>query len=521
MKIAAKNIQFNFLFDVSCSLLCSEAFNIALNFGRPFLKEMQQLPLRIDVGVKNTSLKLVEAFVDSVFEFVVQPLLPSQSNFAPVDELKEGVQASSNSWVEGEGMLHALYFCRGLDQSWTVVYKNRHVKTDTFELEKQRNKPSFLPALEGDSTAVLSAYLFNMKTPGSGELVIMGIDATKPYAEMGVISEGKKLLHKADLKLDKCILFHEIGVTHRYNIFMDHPLSLDLKRLVDGGPLIKYIKEGDAMIGIMLRYGDADSFQWFKVKPNCTFHLFNCFEDGDEVVIWGCRALESVIPGPEKGKNKFDWFSRKFRPLNSTGGSINDAVSEDQLVFPRPYEWRLNMKTGGVKETNLTGTDFKLDFPFINEAFIGLRNNYGYSQVHDSIASSASVPQFQAWLNMEALQSCILESRAESYLGENQGLIKVEHHVFERNTFCSGAAFVPKDKGVEEDDGCVITFVHNEATNASQVLIIEAKSFTSKPVAKITLPFRVPYGFHGAFRPMQLQNEISTIIPSSNFRYFK
>ncbi|XP_039042057.1 carotenoid 9,10(9',10')-cleavage dioxygenase-like [Hibiscus syriacus] len=575
---------------------------------KPFFKEIQQLPLRIDAGVKNASLKLVDAFVDSVFEFIDQPLLPSQSNFAPVDELKEGVHvsniegeipddfaegvyirngpnpmfgaltstrsvfgSSSYTWIEGEGMLHALYFCKGLDRSWTVVYKNRFVETDSFELEKQRNKPSFLPAIEGDSPAVLSAYLFNMlrfgkvnkdmsntnvfehagkmysiaenhvpqeiniltlqtlndwdvngawnrpfcshpkKAPGSGELVIMGIDATKPYAEMGVISEdGKKLLHKADLKLDKCILCHEIGVTHRYNVFMDHPLSLDLKRLVDGGPLIKYIKEGDARIGIMPRYGDADSIQWFKVKPNCTFHLFNCFEDGDEVVIWGCRALESVIPGPEKGKNKFDWFSRNFRPLNSTGGSINDAVSEDQLVFPRPYEWRLNMKTGGVEETNLTGTDFALDFPFINEAFIGLRNNYGYSQVRDSIASSASGMAKYGGL----AKLYFGEQNPESYLG----LIQVEHHMFERNTFCSGAAFVPKDKGVEEDDGWVITFVHNEDTNTSQVLIIEAKRFTSKPVAKITLPFRVPYGFHGAFRPMQLQNEISTIIPSSNFR---
>ncbi|GMJ15900.1 hypothetical protein HRI_005259200 [Hibiscus trionum] len=148
---------------------------------KPFLKEIQQHPMRVDVGVKNTSLKLVDAFVDSVFEFVDQPLLPSQSNFAPVDESKEGVQVtdikgkipdgfaegvyirngpnpifgtltstssmfgrSSNTWVEGDGMLHALYFCKGLDGSWTVVYKNRYVETDTFKLEKQRNKPLFL-----------------------------------------------------------------------------------------------------------------------------------------------------------------------------------------------------------------------------------------------------------------------------------------------------------------------------------------------------------------------------------------
>lgn len=60
-------------------------------------------------------------------------------------------------------MLHALYFNKDGDGRWNVVYNNRsHVQTETFKLEKQRNKPSFLPTVEGDSTAVLSAYLLNL-----------------------------------------------------------------------------------------------------------------------------------------------------------------------------------------------------------------------------------------------------------------------------------------------------------------------------------------------------------------------
>lgn len=30
-------------------------------------------------------------------------------------------------------------------------------------------------------------------------------------------------------------------------------------------------------------YDGADSIRWFDVESNCTFHLINCFEDGDEV----------------------------------------------------------------------------------------------------------------------------------------------------------------------------------------------------------------------------------------------
>ncbi|GLT48205.1 hypothetical protein SLA2020_218450 [Shorea laevis] len=63
---------------------------------KPFLKELEQLSLRIDVSthIKKTSVKLLDAFVDLFFEFVDQPLLPSQSNFAPVDELEEAVVIS-------------------------------------------------------------------------------------------------------------------------------------------------------------------------------------------------------------------------------------------------------------------------------------------------------------------------------------------------------------------------------------------------------------------------------------------
>ncbi|KAJ0030239.1 hypothetical protein Pint_12837 [Pistacia integerrima] len=94
---------------------------------------------------------------------------------------------------------------------------------------------------------------------------------------------------------------------------LDVPLSIDIKRLVQGGPLIKYEHDGCPRIGVMPRYGDADSIQWFNVKPNCTFHIINCFEDSEEVVVWGCRALESVIPGPNLALNKSEWFSGKFR----------------------------------------------------------------------------------------------------------------------------------------------------------------------------------------------------------------
>ncbi|GMY17588.1 carotenoid 9,10(9',10')-cleavage dioxygenase-like [Fagus crenata] len=307
----------------------SSVFKKSFN-KQPFLKDSQQIPMQIDVSksIKNAYVNLLDAFVDSVFEFVDQPLLPSQSDFAPVDELKEALLItniegtipdnfpegpnplfgglkmtksmlgmSSHIWVEGEGMLHALYFKKDSDGSWNVVYNKRHVETETFKLEKQRKKPCFLPAIEGDSLSILSSYLLNLlrfgkvnkyisntnifkhsgkfysiaenhmpqeidiltlntlgnwdvngawnrpfishpkRALGTGELVILGVDATKPFVELGVISaDGKKLVHKVDLKMDRCSICHDIGVTQRYNVIMDFPLTIDIKRLISGGP---------------------------------------------------------------------------------------------------------------------------------------------------------------------------------------------------------------------------------------------------------------------------------------------
>ncbi|GLT53564.1 hypothetical protein SLA2020_268270 [Shorea laevis] len=242
----------------------------------------------------------------------------------------------------------------------------------------------------------------------------------------------------------------------------------------------------------MPRYGDSDSIQWFEVEANYTFHILNSFEDDDEVVVWGCRALDSIIPGPDAGLNKFEWFSKRLRPLNnniSTTDQEDDISSrsrEDGLLFSRCYEWRLNMQTGQVRERNLTGTQFSMDFPIINPDFTGLQNRYGYTQVLDSIASSTS-----GMVKFGGLAKLDFEE-----------VMKVEYHMFEENTFCTGAAFVSKEGGFQEDDGWIITFVHNEDTDISQVYIIDTNNFSCEPVVKITLPCRVPYGFHGAFMPI-------------------
>ncbi|XP_073055358.1 carotenoid 9,10(9',10')-cleavage dioxygenase 1-like isoform X2 [Primulina eburnea] len=599
---------------VSCSLQRPPplspkyAVHSKVSFTSP-LSLKKRFPIIHNLGrtVKEASLKLLDAFVDLTFQFVDQPLLPSQSNFAPVEEIGAAVEVvgavsgtipddftegvyirngsnpihgglkstssifgkSSNIWVEGEGMVHALYFKKQRDGTWLTIYNNKYIETDSLRLERQnqqqKQKPAFLPSVEGDSTAVLACSLLNSirfgsgvrnfsntnvfehagkyysitetdlfgpleidintlqtlgtwdvvkdawnrtftshpkRAPGTRELVTFGIDAEEPYFKLGVISaDGKKLNHKVDLKFQRCTLIHDIGVTQMYNVILDFPTIIDLNRLFIGGSIIKFEKDKFARIGVMPRYGDADSVRWFEVEPCSMFHIINCYEEGDEVIVMGCRAQDSIIPGPDLGMDKSDWFSRGFKLENSTEKKDDGKEEEFGFLVGRPYEWRLNTKTGEVKQRYLVEPQFSMDFPFINDKFTGINNKYGYTQVVHSTASAASAIAKYGGLAKLSFEEKNLGPFEAEQKGEEY--IKAEYHMFPENTFCSGSAFIAKLGAgtVEEDDGWLITFVHNEDTDISEVYIIDAKNFTSEPVAKITLPCRVPYGFHGAFLP--------------------
>lgn len=324
---------------------------------------------------------------------------------------------------------------------------------------------------------------------------MMGVNAMKPFFEIGIIeADGSKLVHKSDLKFERCSLSHDIGVTIRYNVILDFPLTIDIKRLVNGSPLIKYDREGYARIGVMPRYGDADSVRWFEVESCCVFHIINTYEDGDEVIVHAFRANNSIIPGPDLGLNKFEWFSSRFKGLESQ--QSDTAFSSDESFFSRAYEWRLNMENGEVKERYLSGTTRSMDFPMINENYLGLENKYGYAQTVDLDASSIS-----GMAKYGGLVKLHLKDRSSSLMDEKQDYVEMEYHKFPENTFSSGAVFVPKPDGLEEDDGWVISFVHDEHLNRSRVILVDAHKFTSEPIAIINLPCRVPYGFHGAFMP--------------------
>ena len=61
------------------------------------------------------------------------------------------------------------------------------------------------------------------------------------------------------------------------------------------------------------------------------------------------------------------------------------------------------------------------------------------------------------------------------------------------------AVFAPKTSANSEDEGYLVCFIHDEANDQSECLILDAQSLSEGPVATIIMPFRVPYGFHAGW----------------------
>ncbi|KAE8809023.1 9-cis-epoxycarotenoid chloroplastic-like [Hordeum vulgare] len=73
-------------------------------------------------------------------------------------------------------------------------------------------------------------------------------------------------------------------------------------------------------------------------------------------------------------------------------------------------------------------------------------------------------------------------------------------HKYGAGPFGGEATFVPAANSEEEDEGHVVVMVHDESTGASLAqswVVLDA--VTMEAVTMVALPFRVPYGFDGAF----------------------
>ena len=147
----------------------------------------------------------------------------------------------------------------------------------------------------------------------------------------------------------------------------------------------------------------------------------------------------------------------------------------------RLHRWRIDLARGGVASTPLD--DIVTEFPRVDERRLGRRHRFGYMAAREPELNDGGQPLWTAVRKYDLARGAVTERRFGAGNGVGEPL------------------FVPRSSAAAEDDGWVLVLVYDAARDTSDFCILDAQDIGREPVARVRLPHRVPYGFHGNWVP--------------------
>ncbi len=293
--------------------------------------------------------------------------------------------------------------------------------------------------------------------PRTGEMVFMDFSFFKPpFLQYGRVSAKGELISVVPIEIPAPRILHDLAITQNHTILLDLPLGWDPQAMRKGKRKIAFDDTTPSRFGIMPRDSDGTDVRWFECPPCYIYHTINAWEEGDEVVLIACRVDNPMPTG--------DW-----------------AGEVPRLYFlqlqPFLHKWRFNLVTGDVKEERLD--DRPSEFPRMNDDLLGVPTRYSYNP------RIASEPQL--------MFDGVIKYDTQSGTSEA--------YDYGAHRFGGEVVFAPRDTGESEDDGWLMTFVHDRRAGRSDFVVLDARDVSAGPVATVELPVRVPPGFHACWVP--------------------
>ncbi len=405
-------------------------------------------------------------------------------------------------WFDGDGMLHGVWFDNG-----RARYANRYVRTADFEAEIEG--ADAMPGIFSTSRVVdgrrtvykdtantdvvvhngrllalwyvsgqpVAVDLQTLETigvedfggklprnvsahskvdPNTGEFVFFDYALYEPRMSFGTVSAGNKLVQFQEIDLPGPRLPHDMGLTQNYVVLHDLPVVFTKSAIRNRLWQIEVANQ-PTRFGVVPRRGYATgggAVKWFEFPTCYVYHVINCWEEGDEVVMAACK----MVPNG-------------YEPDQASYGPYAPMVTVLALRA-QPFIWRMNMKTGKGTESQID--DALSEFPAVNLDHSTRKTRYSYHVVMDD----------------HVLQRYSALRKYDLSTGRS------ERHDFGPGVFGSEPAFAPSS--ARQDDGWVVA-ITTDTERKSEARIIDPANFAGAPVARIKLPQRVPAGFHGTW----------------------
>ena len=370
-------------------------------------------------------------------------------------------------WFTGEGMLHGVR----IDEGKAIWYRNNLVGSGNNTHVISHAGKIYAIAEAGDKPVEIDQQLNSLDTdPFHGTLEtgftahtkfdsqskeLHGITYAFPRgsyeAHYVVIGKDGRVKRTDLLPLSSGTMLHECAITENYVLVLDLSITFALSKLAKGYFPFSWNDDHQARIGLLNRKSDNVEIKWFNIDPCYFFHTVNAYEDQQGNVVVDAMRYQRLFDE--------DW---------------NGPFTEFPSLLTR---WTLNLANGNASEQQLD--DLPAEFPRMHPHLNGKFNRFGYL-----LGTGLGVkPDFGRIIKYD--------------------FVNKSNEVYELGEGKEGAesVFIPSENQKNEDDGYLMTYVYDKASDKSNLVIFHAQNIKSGPIAQIKLPQRVPFGFHGNWVP--------------------
>ena len=405
----------------------------------------------------------------------------------PINE----VDPSAHHWFSGDGMVHGIRI-RGGKAEW---YRNRYVGSTSVSTSRgtpdipgrnwngSGNGPNTnVGGFAGTTWAMVESggcpveLTYELETvgrndffgtlpgaftahpkvdPATGEMHAMTYAWAQWLDHIQYVRVGRdgKVNRTVDIPLPGMSMVHDISITEKYIVVYDQPVLVNLDKAFAGSSFpFEWSNDYGNRIGLMPREGNASDIAWIDVPVGYVFHPLNAYDTPDgKVVLDVC------------------FYERMMR--DDLLGPFGDSL-------PRLVRWEADPI---ARRVNVTVIDENVnEFPRHRGSLTGKPYRFGYCAQVDT--NSMHWPT-------------------------------VKHDVItgQREVFDHGAGraagepvFIARPGSIDEDDGWLVTFVHDGNNDSAEFVVIDAQDFARGYVARVPLPQRIPFGFHGNWVPDSL-----------------
>ncbi|GAB4846705.1 9-cis-epoxycarotenoid dioxygenase nced1, chloroplastic [Ancistrocladus abbreviatus] len=304
--------------------------------------------------------------------------------------------------------------------------------------------------------------------PVSGELFALSYDVVKkPYLKYFKFSPEGIKSPDVEIPLNEPTMMHDFAITDNFVVIPDSQMVFKLQEMIRGGSPVVCKKDKVSRFGVLPKHAaDAAEIKWVDVPDCFCFHLWNAWEDteNDEIVVIGsCMTPADSV-------------------FNECDEQLSSVLSEI----------RLNLKTlkSTCRPISPEAEQVNLEAGMVNRNYLGRKAQFAYLAIAEP------------WPKVSGFAKVDLST------GE------IKKFIYGEGKYGGEPFFVPRDSTINsgrEDDGYIVSFVHDENEWKSELQIVNAMDLRLE--ASIELPSRVPYGFHGTFiseKDLEKQACIST-----------